>query len=97
MHDEHQVPIWFFIGGMLLVYGILITGMGIYSCFTPTDVQTSLLKSWPEAPWYFLHPDVWWGVVMTVVGLFYCIRFNPLRPGETLTGREDDGSPSQTK
>ena len=29
MHDEHQIPIWFFIGGLLLIYGVLITGAGL--------------------------------------------------------------------
>ena len=88
-HHEHQVPIWFFIGAMLLVYGLLITGAGIYAFWNPPEVQEHLRKDWPAAPWYFLHPDLWWGAVMTVVGLFYCIRFNPLRPGETLTGRAE--------
>ncbi len=28
MHDETEVPIWFFIGCLLLIYGVLIFGAG---------------------------------------------------------------------
>ena len=91
-HHEHQVPIWFFVGMMLFVYGLLITGAGIYALGNPTEVQKHLQehlpKIGPAATWFFLHPDIWWGAIMAVVGLLYCLRFNPLRPGETLTGRE---------
>ena len=75
---------------------MLITGAGIYALGNPTEVQKHLqatwpphlYAAWPAALWFFLHPDIWWGAIMAVVGLLYCIRFNPLRPGETLTGRE---------
>jgi hypothetical protein len=87
-HHEHQVPIWFFVGSILLIYGVLITGAGIYGLWEATDVQVKLKASWPSAPWFFLHPDVWWGAVMVVVGLIYCIRFNPLAREETITGEE---------
>jgi hypothetical protein len=93
MHSEHQVPIWFFIGAILLIYGVLIVGAGVYGLTTPTDVQRQLQQSWPDAPWYYLHPGVWWGAVMIALGLFYCLRFNPFRAGETLTGRAGDDAP----
>jgi hypothetical protein len=89
MHEEHQVPIWFFVGGIVLIYGVLILGSGVYGLSHATDVEQSLRASWPEAPWFFLHPEIWWGAVMTVFGLIYCYRFNPLRPGETLTGKDE--------
>jgi hypothetical protein len=93
MHSEHQVPIWFFISAILLIYGLLIVGAGVYGLCTPTDVQRQLQHDWKDAPWYFLHPGLWWGTVMTLWGLFYCIRFNPFRAGETLTGLAGDGDP----
>jgi hypothetical protein len=89
MESEHQVPIWFFVGFLLLIYGILIVGAGIYALQVPTDVEISLKASWPDAPWYFLHADIWWGAVMTVVGAAYCYRFHPWQPGETITGRSE--------
>ena len=62
-------------------------GAGIYALQVPTDVQINLKASWPDAPWFFLHADIWWGAVMAVVGAGYCYRFHPWRPGETITGR----------
>lgn len=82
MHDEHQVPIWFFIGGLLLIYGLIITGTGIYLWVNPPPVseQVHLFK---------LHADVWWGCLLVVVGLFYSIRFNPCgKHEETICGRD---------
>ena len=70
MHDEDQVPIWFFIGGLLLIYGVLIFGAGIVSWISPPpeDQRVDL---------YSLHADIWWGLLMTVVGLIYCVVYNP--------------------
>jgi hypothetical protein len=89
-HHEHQVPIWFFVGTILLTYGILIVGAGVYALWFPTEVEQALKDSWPghNPPWFFLHPDIWWGAVMVVVGLIYCIRFNPIAREETITGEE---------
>ena len=35
MESEHQVPIWFFVGFLLLIYGLLIFGAGIYALQVP--------------------------------------------------------------
>ncbi len=79
MHDDHQVPIWFFIGGLLLIYGVIIVAVGIYSLFSPTSIQLKLKAANPDAAWFFFHPDIWWGAVLTVLGAFYFVRFRPWR------------------
>ena len=79
MQSEHQVPIWLFIGGILLTYGVLILGVGLYGLVEPSQVQVSLQESWKDAPWLCLHADIWWGALMTAVGAFYCVRFRPGR------------------
>jgi hypothetical protein len=68
MHREGMVSIWFFIGALLLVYGILITGAGLYELASP-----------PEHPVVRadLHAGIWWGAVLLVLGAFYSIRFRP--------------------
>jgi hypothetical protein len=72
MENEHQVPIWFFVGCLLLVYGIIICGAGIYAWVypPPPDARVALFE---------LHADVWWGALLTVLGAFYCYHFNPRR------------------
>jgi hypothetical protein len=72
MESEHQVPIWFFIGALVLVYGIIIFAAGVYAvcCPPPVEQRVALFE---------LHADVWWGAMMMVLGAFYCFRFNPRR------------------
>lgn len=75
-HDEHQIPIWFFIGSLVGIYGLLIFGYGLYDWTfpPPPDARVHL---------WGLHADVWWGMLMIVVGTLYTVRFNPWRsPGE---------------
>ena len=67
MHSGH-ISIWFFIGVLLTVYGALITGYGVSELaggFTANVVLANL------------HAPVWWGGLMTLLGLFYAIKFRP--------------------
>jgi hypothetical protein len=73
MDTEHQVPIWFFIGVTLLIYGVIILGAGLYGLAYPS-VEAGIALNW-------LHPGIWWGGFMAVVGTFYCVRFHPWRKG----------------
>ncbi len=68
MHEhehEHQVPIWFFIGCLLTVYGVLILGYGLLG---PSERHVALAH---------LHADIWWGALLTVLGLVYVVKFRP--------------------
>ncbi len=71
MESEHQIPIWFFIGALLGVYGVIIFGTGIYSAINPPAEQRVALS--------YLHADIWWGAMMTILGAFYCLRFHPFK------------------
>ena len=80
MHDhEKQIPIWFFIGVILAVYGALITVSGIYGLIHPPEHKV-ILWEW--------HADIWWGALVFLFGLGYVIRFWPSEK-ESLTGREE--------
>jgi hypothetical protein len=63
---RHLISIWFFIGLLLSVYGVLILGSGIYELGKPSDVVLANL-----------HPAIWWGALMLVLGLIYTLRFRP--------------------
>jgi hypothetical protein len=65
--ENQMVPIWFIIGINVLVYGVVILGVGLAHWSNPP--QSVVLSE--------LHADVWWGAFMTVVGLFYTVRFYP--------------------
>jgi len=63
---RHMLPVWFFIGLLLFVYGaiILITALGEWS--HPPAVVLSKY-----------HPGVWGGIVLLLIGGFYVLRFRP--------------------
>ncbi|HEY3130282.1 MAG: hypothetical protein DMG84_00080 [Acidobacteria bacterium] len=69
MHDR-EIPIWFFIGISLFVNGILIVGAGIWEIFHPPANPVVL---------FHLHANVWWGAVLLLLGIVYCVRFAPAR------------------
>jgi len=71
MHSEQGISIWFFIGALLAVYGVLICGSGIYGAiFPPPEGERVAL-------WH-LHADIWWGALMVILGLVYSVKFRPL-------------------
>jgi len=68
MHQEGGIPIWFFIGSLLSVYGILILGSGIYNVISPPAHPLALA---------YLHADIWWGILLLVIGLIYVVKYRP--------------------
>ena len=70
MHRPGMLSIWFFIGLLLLAYGILILGAGIYEYISPPEHPLVLAE---------LHAGIWWGVLLIVMGLLYTVKFRPGR------------------
>lgn len=58
--EKHLIPVWFFVGVLLLVYGVLILASGLAEWSSPPN--TILAE---------LHAPVWWGAVLTIVGAVY--------------------------
>jgi len=68
MHGS-GIPIWFFIGLLLAVYGAMILGYGVYELatgFYPAGVQLTNL-----------HTPIWWGAILLLLGLLYLVKFRP--------------------
>jgi len=68
MHGPGFLSIWFFIGLLLTFYGVVITATGLYELVSP-PANPPVLAS--------LHPSIWWGAVLLIIGLVYLIRFFP--------------------
>jgi len=66
--DHHIVPVWFFVGVLLLIYGVLIVATGIVQYSSPPQVVLSRL-----------HAPIWWGAVLVVIGAAYVYLFRPGR------------------
>ncbi len=64
--DKGHISIWFFIGGLLAVYGGLVAGAGIYQIWHPAPVVLEQL-----------HAGIWWGGLLLALGLFYLRAFRP--------------------
>lgn len=62
------ISIWFFIGSLLVTYGILILGAGIYELVRPPAHQVVLAE---------LHAPIWWGAVLLALGFIYVAKFHP--------------------
>ena len=65
---HHIISVWFFVGTLLLVYGLLIFVSGLVEWSHPSDTVEAQL-----------HAPVWWGALLTVLGSAYCILFRPGR------------------
>jgi len=68
MHKPGMVSIWFLIGLLLIAYGVLILGAGLYEYFVPPSQPPALFE---------LRASIWWGALVLAIGAFYCWRFEP--------------------
>jgi hypothetical protein len=64
------ISIWFFVGVPLLVNGLLILGAGIYEFVHLPEKPVVLFQ---------LHANVWWGGVLFLAGILYCVFYAPGR------------------
>ena len=64
------ISIWFFVGVIVLAYGVLILGAGIYELSHPPEKPVVLAE---------LHTGIWWGALLLILGAFYSWRFAPWR------------------
>ncbi len=67
---EIGISIWFFIRLSLLVNGPLVVSAGVWQIFNPPANPVVL---------FHLHTNLWWGAMLLVFGLIYCVRFMPRR------------------
>lgn len=67
-HHRQMLPVWFFIGALLLIYGIIILAAGLSDYSHPVPVV--LAKD---------HLNMWGGAILIAIGAFYTIRFWPRR------------------
>ncbi len=64
----HFISIWYFIGLLLVAYGVLITGAGIYELFVPPERLVAMAG---------LRASIWWGALLLILGAFYVYHFSP--------------------
>jgi hypothetical protein len=57
------LPVWFFVGIIFVVYGVIILVTGLVEFSNP-----------PHTELWQLHPAIWWGAVILLVGVFFATR-----------------------
>jgi hypothetical protein len=77
MKSGGSLSIWFFIGISLAVNGAVIFARGIYELVSPPEHQVVL---------YNLHANIWWGGVLLILGVFFSLRFSPVRERARMAG-----------
>lgn len=55
-------PIWYFVGLILLITGLIVVLSGIYALVNPPEVKKVLSET---------HPELWWGTLMMIIGAIY--------------------------
>jgi hypothetical protein len=63
MSETKMLSIWYFVGVLLTLLGVIITGMGVYYIINP-ETATAMAH---------LNPSLWWGLVMLFSGLLFLI------------------------
>jgi hypothetical protein len=64
--DRHMIPVWFFVGVLLLLYGVMIFMKGIFEWSNPPDTILSNL-----------HPTFWWGILLIILGGIFTLTHRP--------------------
>jgi hypothetical protein len=63
-----SLSIWFFMGSLMLLYGMVLLPYGAWVWLTHHEAPTVLNH---------LHPTFWWGLLLALFGAFYTFRFRP--------------------
>ena len=67
MNSRSQISIWFFIGSLLLIYGVVATALGLVN--HDASGRAVILTE--------LHSDIFWGLLLLALGAYSCFRFYP--------------------
>ena len=62
------MSIWFFVGVMTLLYGVVLLPYGAWEWTTGHEANTVLHE---------LHPTFWWGILLTLFGATYTWLHRP--------------------
>ena len=68
--QKEPISIWYFVGLLLTIYGVLILGTGLYDLIAGVKRDTVLAE---------VHAGVWWGALLVVLGVVYLRFFSPGR------------------
>jgi hypothetical protein len=62
--EPKMLSIWFLVGLILVIYGLILLGCGVYYAVNPGAATTVLAE---------LNPSLWWGGGVAGLGLMFVI------------------------
>jgi hypothetical protein len=68
---HHMLPVWFFIGLLLTIYGVIILIAAIVDWSAPSQ---AILSQY--------HAGLWGGILLLLIGGVYVLKFWPRQPRE---------------
>ena len=63
--EKGMRSIWFFVGLIMLITGVLVFLAGIYELINPTVQDVRLIG---------LHTNIWWGILIAIAGAIYTVK-----------------------
>jgi hypothetical protein len=57
--------IWYFVGLIMTIIGLIEISAGIYDLYFPTANDIKLAN---------LHANIWWGIMILIAGLVYIVK-----------------------
>jgi uncharacterized membrane protein HdeD (DUF308 family) len=63
--EKGMRSIWYFVGLIMFLIGIIVFAAGIYDLMNPSDHDIKLTS---------LHTNIWWGALITITGIIYIIK-----------------------
>lgn len=81
MHEEEGFSIWFFVGVMLTIYGIIILIANI-PAFSSIESQHVVLER--------LHAGLWWSILLILLGALFLYLHWPGKHSSTLDDKDNN-------
>jgi uncharacterized membrane protein HdeD (DUF308 family) len=63
--EKGMRSIWYFVGLIMLIIGIIVFVAGIYELINPANQNIKLTS---------LHTNIWWGAIITIAGIIYTLK-----------------------
>lgn len=63
--EKRMRNIWYFVGWLLLIIGLVELTAGVYDLFFPINKNIRLTN---------LHANLWWGVLIVILGAVYLFK-----------------------
>ena len=63
--EKKMRNIWYFVGWVLLIIGLVELSAGVYDLFYPSNKNIRLTD---------LHANLWWGILIVIVGIIYLFK-----------------------